>query len=138
MKRLIICLILCPFLSFAQKIPHKANAFILTGISKNDLRQSLVKLGFTAVDHDSASFVTLPKQYKDINKGNMILMVQQKDTALVVTGTYNSNDNTILDPNGSVYWPIVRTGGWSYSRQFFEKLNKIMLSIVSQITYAKL
>lgn len=138
MKSLILFAMLFPFLSFAQTIPRNTNAFILSGISKNEVKQSLIKMGFTAIDHDSLSFVTLPRQYRDVNHGNMILQVQQEDTLVVVTGTYNTNDNTILDPNGNVYYRIERSRGWSYCREFFEKLNKIILSITPKIAYVKL
>ena len=136
----LICLILAvaPLCILAQKPAKGSNTIILSGISKADLKSRLVGEGFTVVDHDSLSFETLPRQYKEIEHGSVILKATQKDSAIYITCFYNQVANeTVGNPYGNRWRQAAYTALWGNSKGAFEIADKATVG-AGQISYAKL
>lgn len=124
--------------SSAQVFPKRTNAIIIHGMTEQELKKHLIEKGYTLIDHDSTSFESLPKQIKEFNNGNIKIMGRATDSAVIVTGTFSTNEYTMLNMNGNVFYFIERHRGWDKAREAFEIMNKLILSIASQVTYSKL
>jgi uncharacterized protein YtpQ (UPF0354 family) len=138
MKIIFAFLFFFPTLANAQVFPKNTNSIIVHGMTERELKKHLMDKGYTLIDRDSASFESLPKQIKEFNNGNIKIMAKATDTAVIVTGTFSTNEYTMLNMNGNVFYFIERHRGWDKAREAFEILNKLILSISSQVTYAKL
>lgn len=116
MKQLLLLVLLLPLLCVAQKIPNHSNVIYLSGVSKEQFKDSLVKAGFTAIDHDKSSFVTLPRQYKVLEHGNLIIQAKEVAEGLQITGVYNLvAGDAVFAPYGNKWRQAEQT--WAYSIQ---------------------
>lgn len=138
--KFLFALLYVPTFSIAQNATNQTNTIFLYGISKDQAKAELIKLGFTAVDHDSTYFVTLPRQYKDIDHGSIILKVAIADSGRIsLTGTYSQiNNESLANPYGNRWKPIMKTVLYCNCKEAFFIMDKIAHSLPGQITYARL
>lgn len=138
MNKLLFCLLFAPILSVAQKVPNHANVIYVSGVTKVQFKDSLVRAGFTVVDHDSTSFVTLPRQYKILEHGNLVIEVKAVDSALRISGIYNLvAGDMLLAPYGNKWKRAEQTWAYSIQKEAFAILVVHAGKMPGKVSYAK-
>jgi len=127
-----------PLFVFAQKIPNHSNVIYISGVTKAQFKDSLTRAGFTIVDHDSASFVTLPRQYKHLEHGNLIIEVRSLDTTLCISGIYNLvAGDALLAPYGNRWKRAEQTWAYSMQKEAFSILTAQASRMPGSLRFAK-
>jgi hypothetical protein len=138
-KMLLLMSLILPIIGYSQKIPTRANAIIITPVSKNYLKSILTKGGFTVVDHDSLSFETLPRQYRSMENGNLIIKASPLDSGYRLIGLFNQIAyESLVTPGGNKWRIAVRTSLESNSRTAFEIIRKMAESTGAKVECIKL
>lgn len=138
MKRLIIALLL-PSFCFAQKIPTRANSISISGVTIAQAKAALIKDGYMVVDKDSLTIETLPRQYKEIENGSLIIRASQGLGPIALSCTFNQvSAETVGNPYGNRWRPAVYTSLWGNSKAAFNIMDAFAHSLPGQVTYARL
>ena len=150
MKKIIFSLLLSPILATGQDIPKFSNTIIAKAISFKQVKDTLLNLGYfiDQQNEEDGTIITKPKgvcNCKNVDFNQLIIYVRVRDSVGKFTGAYNINYNYNAQRGGLLsndknefhpleYWK----SGISTPHMIFLKLDKIVRSISSQVTYAKL
>ena len=137
MYRLLLFLFILPLASDAQKIPSRANTITIVHLSKSALRSALITKGYLLVDRDSTYFETLPKQFRELEQGSLIIGIRVNDSSFSLTGRFNQVSNAAVgNPYGNRWRPAVHTALYGNSKAAFEIIDKIAHSLGGNVSYS--
>jgi hypothetical protein len=137
--KLTFLFLLIPFVSFAQDIPLHANTITIKGVSREQVKKSLVQAGYRIPDRDSSTIVTLQKTYEKLNWGNLILYVTMKDPqTAILTGAANLPPNgPMTDPYSKKFIPAENTSNHENPWMAFQLMVEFAKSLPGQVSYSK-